>query len=55
MKKKDVKVSPSVDFKEQTPKILIEKKNTDSLYKKALLSREDKSKTEFSQNTMTWD
>ena len=55
MNKKDVEFVPQVDFKEQTPDVLLKTEKPDSLYKKAFLSREDKSKTEYAQNTTTWD
>lgn len=44
-----------VDFKEQTPKVEIHSPKPDPLYKKAFLSREGKSTTEYAQNTTTWD
>ena len=55
MKKKDVGVVPQVDFKEQTPEVLLKNEKPAPLYEKAFLSREDKSTTEYTQNTTTWD
>lgn len=36
-------------------KMVLESVKPDSLYEKAFLSREDKSTTEYAQNTTTWD
>ena len=55
MQKKDVWVFPVVDFKEQTPEILLKEEKLDPLYEKAFLSRESKSETEYALNTTTWD
>lgn len=55
MKKKETKFVPQIDFKEQTPEVLVEQKKPDSLYEKAFLSREEIISTEFSQNTAVWD
>lgn len=55
MKKKNVKFDLLVDFKEQTPEMIIVEEKPDLLYEKAFLSREDKSKNEFARNTTTWD
>ena len=62
MQRKDAGFVSKMDFKEQTPEICIEavKENgyaekLNLLYEKAFLSREDKSKTEYAQNTTTWD
>ena len=55
MKKKDVGVVPQVDFKEQTPEVLLKNEKPDPLYEKAFLSREENCKTEYAQNTTTWD
>ena len=55
MQKKNVEFTPQVDFKEQTPEVLLKTEKPDPLYAKAFLSREDKSKTEYAQNTTTWD
>ena len=51
MQKKDVWFFPLVDFKEQTPEILLKEEELDPLYVKAFLSRENKSETEYAQNT----
>ena len=53
--KKDVWFFPLVDFKEQTPEILLKEEELDPLYVKAFLSRENKSETEYALNTTTWD
>lgn len=55
MKKKDVTFVPQVDFKEQTPAILLKAEKPAPLYETAFLTREDASKTEYAQNTTTWD
>ena len=55
MKKKNVGFVPQVYFKEQTPEVLLKNEKPDPLYEKAFLSREDKSTTEYAQNTTTWD
>ena len=55
MKKKDVGFVPQVDFKEQTPEVLLKNEKPDPLYEKAFLSREENCKTEYAQNTTTWD
>ena len=43
MQNKNVGFVPQVDFKEQTPEVLIKTEKPDPLYEKAFLSREDKS------------
>ena len=55
MKKKDVGFVPQVDLKKQTPDVLLKTEKPDHLYEKAFLSGEEKSKTEYAQNTTTWD
>ena len=55
MKKKDVGFVPQVDFKEQTPEVLLKNEKSDSLYEKAFLSRDDKNTSEYALNTTTWD
>lgn len=47
--------APKVDFKELTPEVNTDRKRPDPLYEKAFLSREEKSTSEFSGNTTTWD
>ena len=47
--------APQIDFKKQTPDVLLKTEKPNSLYEKAFLSREDKSTTEYAQNTTTWD
>ena len=46
MNKKDVGFVLQVDFKEQTPDVLLKTEKPDPLYEKAFLSGEDKSKTD---------
>ena len=55
MNKKDAGFVPQADFKEQTPDVLLKTEKQDPLYEKAFLSGEEKSKTEYAQNTTTWD
>ena len=55
MLKTEKKFVPTVDFKEQTPEMLLKEEKTDHLYEKALLSTEDTAKTEYARNTTTWD
>lgn len=55
MQRKDAGFVSKMDFKEQTPEILLKAEKLNLLYEKAFLSREDKSKTEYAQNTTTWD
>ena len=55
MKEEYLQFVPQVDFKEQTPEVMLKSEKLDPLYEKALLSKEDKSKTEYAQNTTTWD
>ena len=44
-----------VDFKDVTPEMLLCIEKPDPLYEKAFLCDEDKSETEYTQNTTTWD
>lgn len=53
--RKDKSDIPAVDFTEQTPDILLGETEPDPLYKEALLSPEDRSKSEFSANTTARD
>lgn len=55
MQRKDAGFVFQMDFKEQTPEILLKAEKLNPLYEKAFLSRENKSKTEYAQNTTTWD
>ena len=55
MKKKDNNYEPVVSFKKQTPEMLLETIKENTLYEKAFLSTEEKSQTEYAQNTTTWD
>jgi hypothetical protein len=49
------KLTKKVNFKEQTPDILLNEEKENSLYKKAFLLREDVIPSEYAQNTTTWD
>lgn len=44
-----------VDFKEQTPEILLNNVEFDPLYEKAFLSRESETENEYKRNTTCWD
>ena len=55
MLKTEMKVVPTVDFKEQTPEMLLKEEKPDHLYENALLSTEDTAQTEYARNTTTWD
>lgn len=55
MTKKEIPSVPQVDFKDLTPEMLLIEEKPDALYEKAFLSREDKSATEYAENTTTWD
>ena len=55
MKEKNTQFVKQIDFKKQLPEMVIGNEKTDQLYEKAFLSHEDKSKTEFAQNTTTFD
>lgn len=45
----------SVDFKDVTPEVLVFEKEPNPLYVEAFLAHEDKSTSEYAQNTTTWD
>ena len=55
MLKTEKRFVPAVDFKEQTPVLVLKEEKPDHLYEKALLSTEDTTKTEYARNTTTWD
>lgn len=55
MLKTEKKFVPTVDFKEQTPEMLLNAEKPEPLYEMALLSTEDTAKTEYARNTTTWD
>ena len=44
-----------VDFKDVTPEVRMDRAEPTPLYKEAFLSSEEKSTSEFSRNTTTWD
>lgn len=52
-KKKESEVL--VDFKNVTPKMLMDRTEPSPLYKKAFLDCNEPSESEFAQNTTTWD
>ena len=55
MFEKNIAINTMVDFKDVTPKLLMDVVKLSPLYEKAFLSTEEKSKTEYAQNTTTWD
>ena len=55
MKKTEVQFISHITFTEQTPDMLLERKQIDSMYEKAFLSIKDEVCSEYSQNTTTWD
>ena len=55
MNKKKQEITHFVDFKDVTPEMRTDRVESDSLYKEAFLSGEEKSTSEFSGNTTTWD
>ena len=55
MLKTEKRFVPTVDFKEQTPEMLLKAEKPEPLYEKALLSAEDTAETEYARNTTTWD
>lgn len=55
MQKIEVQFISHITFTEQTPDMLLERKQIDSMYEKAFLSIKDEVCSEYSQNTTTWD
>ena len=55
MHNKGSNIVSEVYFEKQTLEALVKNEKPDPLYEKAFLSGEDKSKTEYAQNTTTWD
>lgn len=55
MKKEQNLYEPAVNFREQRPQMQINDITNNPLYEKAFFSGEDKSQTEYAQNTTTWD
>lgn len=55
MQKTEVQFISHITFTEQTPDMLLERKQIDSMYEKAFLSIKDEVCSEYSQNTTTWD
>lgn len=55
MPKTEIQFISRVTFTEQTPDMLLGRKQTDSLYEKALLLTEKEVVSDYSQNTTTWD
>lgn len=55
MPKTEIQFISRVTFTEQTPDMLLERKQIDSMYEKAFLSIKDEVCSEYSQNTTTWD
>ncbi|MBQ6844455.1 MAG: hypothetical protein IJO60_07475 [Agathobacter sp.] len=55
MNKKKQETTHFVDYKDVTPEMRTDRVEPDSNYKEAFLSSEEKSTSEFSRNTTTWD
>ena len=55
MQKENYEFVPPIDFKEQTPEMLLKEEKVNPIYEKAYLSGEGKSKSEFARNTTAWD
>ena len=55
MPKTEIQFISRVTFTEQTPDMLLERKQIDSMCEKAFLSIKDEVCSEYSQNTTTWD
>lgn len=55
MLKTEFQFTSRVTFTEQTPDMLLERKQIDALYEKVYLSVDEKECSEYSQNTTTWD
>ena len=55
MNKKKQETTHFVDFKDVTPEVRMDREEPTPLYKEAFLSGEEKSTSEFSGNTTTWD
>lgn len=55
MPKTEIQFISRVTFTEQTPDMLLGRKQTDSLYEKAFLSSKEEVCSEYTQNTTTWD
>ena len=55
MKFKNKAYAPQLDFKTQTPQMLIGAKKAEALYEKAFLTSDDLKQSDFSKNTTTWD
>ena len=55
MNAKNQDIQSFVDFKDVTPEVRMDRTEPAQLYKEAFLSGEEKSTSEFSRNTTTWD
>ena len=55
MNRKNQESTLLVDFKDVTPEVRMDRAEPAQLYKEAFLSGEEKSTSEFSRNTTTWD
>ena len=55
MNRKNQESTLLVDFKDVTPEVRMDREEPTPLYKEAFLSGEEKSTSEFSRNTTTWD
>ena len=55
MEYKQEPYEPVINFRKQRPQMQINHVEHDTLYEKAFLSSDDPGKSEYTQNTTTWD
>ena len=55
MEYKQEHYEPVINFRKQRPQMQINHVEHDTLYEKAFLSSDDPGKSEYTQNTTTWD
>ena len=55
MKQKENQYEPVTSFKELRAEMLLDTVKSEILYEQAFFSTQEKSRTEYAQNTTTWD
>lgn len=55
MEYKQEHYEPVINFRKNRPQMQVKHVEHDTLYEKAFLSSEDSGKSEYTQNTTTWD
>lgn len=55
MENKKTLYEPVINFREQRPQMQITNIEHDTLYEKAFFADEEKSQSEYAQNTTAWD